>query len=101
MVQLQHFLLVSALLFSMGLFAVVTRRNAVALLIGVELMLNAANLNFAAFARFSHNALDGQIFAKLSIVVAAAEVAIALAIVLNLYRNTETIDASEADELKG
>lgn len=101
MVQLQHFLLVSALLFSMGLFAVVTRRNAVALLIGVELMLNAANLNFAAFARFSDNALDGQIFAMLSIVVAAAEVAIALAIVLNLYRNTETIDASEADELKG
>jgi NADH-quinone oxidoreductase subunit K len=101
MVQLQHFLLVSVLLFGMGVFAVVTRRNAVAILIGVELMLNAANLNFVAFARFSHNALDGQIFAMFSIVTAAATVAVALAIILNIYRNIETIDADQADTLKG
>ena len=101
MVQLPHFLTVSALLFAAGVFAVVTRRNAVALLMGVELMLNAANLNFAAFSRFSHNSLDGQVFAMLSIVTAAAEVAVALAIVLNIYRNIETIDADQAGDLRG
>ena len=98
---LHAYLAVGALLFAMGVLCITTRRNAVAVLMGVELMLNAANLNFVAFARFSHGQIDGQIFAVFSIVVAAAEVAVALAIVLNIYRNIRTIDVDEAGLLKG
>jgi len=103
---LHAYLVVSALLFSMGIVCLVTRRNAVAVLMGVELMLNSANLNFVAFARFGRVgqaglAIDGQMFAIFSIVVAAAEVAVALALVLNIYRNIRTIDVDEADTLKG
>lgn len=98
---LQAYLTVGALLFAMGVLCITTRRNAVAVLMGVELMLNAANLNFVAFARFGHGEIDGQVFAVFSIVVAAAEVAVALALVLNIYRNIRTIDVDEADLLKG
>lgn len=98
---LHAYLTVSALLFSMGILCIVTRRNAVAVLMGVELMLNAANLNFVAFARFGHAQIDGQVFAIFSIVMAAAEVAVALALVLNIYRNIRTIDVDEAHTLKG
>lgn len=98
---LHAYLTVSAILFSLGVVCLVTRRNAVAVLMGVELMLNAANLNFVAFARFSVGAIDGQMFAIFSIVMAAAEVAVALALVLNIYRNIGTIDVDEADTLRG
>jgi NADH:ubiquinone oxidoreductase subunit K len=101
MVGLNAYLTLSAVLFALGIVCLVTRRNAVAVLMGVELMLNAANVNFVAFARFSGSQIDGQMFAIFSIVLAAAEVAVALALVLNLYRNIGTIDIDEADTLRG
>ncbi len=101
MIGLEAYLTVSALLFALGIVCIVTRRNAVAVLMGVELMLNSANLNFVAFARFSATPIDGQMFAIFSIVIAAAEVAVALALVLNIYRHLDTIDVDEADTLRG
>ncbi len=101
MIPLNAYLIVSAILFSLGVVSLLTRRNAVAVLMGVELMLNAANLNFVAFARFSTTPIDGQMFAIFSIVMAAAEVAVALALVLNIYRHIGTIDVDEADTLRG
>jgi NADH:ubiquinone oxidoreductase subunit K len=99
--QLQHFLVVSAALFSLGTLAVLTRRNAVNVLMGVELILNSANLNLVAFSRFGPGGLQGQIFAVFVIVIAAAEVAVALAIVLTLYRLRRSPNLDEADLLKG
>ena len=79
-----------------------TRRNAVAILMGIELILNSANLNFVAFNRFSGmERLEGQVFSIFVIVLAAAEAAIALAIIINLYKNLNTVDVDEADILKG
>jgi NADH:ubiquinone oxidoreductase subunit K len=101
MMQLQHFLVVSAALFSLGVLAVLTRRNAVNVLMGVELILNSANLNLVAFSRFGPGGLQGQIFAVFVIVIAAAEVAVALAIVLTLYRLRRSPNLDEADILKG
>jgi NADH-quinone oxidoreductase subunit K len=100
-IQLHHFLLVSAALFSLGILAVLTRRNAVNVLMGVELILNSANLNLVAFSRFGPGGLQGQIFAVFVIVIAAAEVAVALAIVLTLYRLRRSPNLDEADMLKG
>ena len=105
MVGLEHYLIVSLLLFSMGLFCVLTRKNALGILLGIELVLNAANLNFIAFSRYLHetgsvNAAAGQIFTVFVIVVAAAEAAIGLGIVIALYRNKETIWVDEIDLLK-
>ena len=97
---LSHFLVVSGLLFSLGLFAVLTRRNAVMVLMGIELMLNAANINFIAFARYTTTALDGHVVAVFVIILAAAEAAIALAIVLNIYQNFNTVNVDEIDRLK-
>ena len=101
MITLHHFLVISAILFSLGLFGVITRRNTVALLMGIELILNSANLNLIAFAKYSSAGLDGQLFAAFVIIIAAAEAAVALAIVLNIYRNTAIIEADKADQLKG
>ena len=101
MIQLPHFLLVSAALFSLGVLAVLTRRNAVNVLMGVELILNSANLNLVAFSRFGPGGLQGQLFAVFVIVIAAAEVAVALAIVLTLYRLRRSPNLDEADMLKG
>ena len=98
---LPHFLVVGAVLFSLGTYTVITRTNAVGILMGVELILNAANVNFVAFDRFSPTAhLNGQIFSMFVIVLAAAEAAVALAIVLAIYMNTKTIDVTEADTLR-
>jgi NADH-quinone oxidoreductase subunit K len=98
---LPHFLLVAAVLFSFGTYTVVTRRNAVGILMGVELILNAANLNFVAFNRYNPTPLlTGQVFSLFVIVLAAAEAAVALAIVLAIYMNLKTIDVSRADTLK-
>ncbi len=99
-VGLSHFLTVSAILFSLGLFAVMRRRNAVGILMGVELMLNAANINFVAFSRYVQHSIDGQIMSAFVIVLAAAEAAVALAIVLAMYRNFGTPNADTIDSLK-
>ena len=100
MIQLQHYLLISGALFSLGIFGVLTRRNAINVLMGVELILNSANLNLVAFSRYSSVNIDGQLFAVFVIVVAAAEVAVALAIVLNLYGLLNTVNLDQADALK-
>ena len=98
--SLQVYLTLSAVLFSLGMFAVITRRNAIAVLMGIELILNAANLNFIAFARFGGMNFSGHIFALFVIVLAAAEVAVALAIIINLYQNFNSINVDEAQQLK-
>ncbi len=96
------YLLLSAWLFGCGVFCLAVKRNAVGLLMGVELILNAANLNLVAFARHVPSLkLDGQVFAVLVIVLAAAEAAVALAIILNFYNAAGTVDLDRADELKG
>jgi NADH:ubiquinone oxidoreductase subunit K len=103
MTQLQAYLLLSALLFSVGLAGALTRRNAIIVLIGIELMLNAANLNFIAFWRFGPNpeALTGVIFAIFSIGIAAAEAAVGLALVISIYRHHKTTNLDQVDSLKG
>jgi NADH:ubiquinone oxidoreductase subunit K len=101
-VGLNHFLLLGALLFVSGAVCMATKRNAIGILMGVELVLNAATINFVAFARFNPIfQVEGQIFALFVIVLAAAEAAIALAIVLNFYNNHMTVDVDTAEELKG
>src|ERR1043165_2740344 len=99
-VGLTHFLVISAILFSFGLYGVVTRRNAILVLMGIELILNSANINFIAFSRFGGTKLDGQAIAVFVIVLAAAEAAIALAIVLNIYHRWHTVNVDEIDRLK-
>ena len=99
-VQLAHFLIISAILFALGLYAIVSRRNAILLLMGVELVLNAANINLVAFARYGSLNLDGQVAAIFVIILAAAEAAIALAIVLNIYHRFQTINVDEVSSLK-
>ena len=103
MVSLESFLSISAVLFSLGIYALITRRNAIAVLMGIELMLNSANINFIAFNRFSSgmNNLDGHVFSIFVIVLAAAEAAVALAIVINLFKNHQTVNIDEARELRG
>ena len=98
--QLQNYLFIAAALFSLGLFAVITRRNAVAVLMGVELILNSANVNFLAFSRFGGMNFDGHVFALFVIIMAAAEAAVALAIIINLYNNYNSINVDEASQLK-
>lgn len=100
-VSLQHFLFLGAILFSLGAFTVMTRKNAVGVLMGVELILNGANVNLVAFSHYVTGALGGQIFSLFVIVIAAAEAAIALAIVLSIYQNFHTIDATRADTMRG
>ena len=101
-VGLNHFLLLGALLFVCGAVCMATKRNAIGILMGVELVLNAATINFVAYARYNPIfQVEGQIFALFVIVLAAAEAAIALAIVLNFYNNHMTVDVDTAEELKG
>jgi NADH-quinone oxidoreductase subunit K len=99
-IGLGHFLFVSSILFSLGIFGIVTRKNAVMVLMGVELILNASNINFIAFAKYGNFGLQGQIMALFVIVLAAAEAAIALAIVLNIYKTFSTVNVDEIDTLK-
>jgi NADH-quinone oxidoreductase subunit K len=101
MIGLSHFLVVSAALFSLGIMCVLTRKNAINVLMGLELILNAANLNLIAFSKFSAGNFSGQIFAVFIIVVAAAEAAVALAIVLSMYRIIRSVNLDRADTLKG
>jgi NADH-quinone oxidoreductase subunit K len=99
-VQLAHFLIVSAILFSLGIYGIVTRKNAILVLMGVELVLNAANINLVAFSRYSTLNLDGQVAAIFVIILAASEAAIALAIVLNIYHRFQTVNIDEISSLK-
>lgn len=99
-VSLVHFLIISAILFSLGIFGIITRRNAIMVLMGIELILNSANINFIAFAKYSEMQIDGQLFAIFVIILAAAEAAIALAIVLNIYQRFNTVNVDEVNKLK-
>src|SRR5262245_47201317 len=103
MTPLHEYLLVGALLFCIGLAGALTRRNAIVVLIGIELMLNAANLNFIAFWRFGPNAeaLHGVMFVIFSIAVAAAEAAVGLALIIAIYRHYKTANVDEVDRMKG
>ena len=100
-IGLQHYLILSAILFSIGLYGVLAKRNAVIILMCIELMLNAVNITLVAFSRYVVPAmLTGQVFAIFVIVVAAAEVAVGLAIIFAIYRGLEDIDVSKIDLLK-
>ena len=100
-IGLNHYLLVGLLVFLAGLFTVLTRRNAIGVLMGVELVLTSANINYIAFSRFGSGGYEGQIFSIFVIMLAAAEAAIGLAIVLGIYRKFKTIDVEEVDSLRG
>jgi NADH-quinone oxidoreductase subunit K len=98
-VGLEHYLVVSAILFCLGLLGVIVRRNLLVIYMGLELMLNAANLAFVAFSRFSNN-LDGQVFVFFIITVAAAEVAVGLALIVALYRKRQTTHVEDLATMK-
>ena len=101
-IGLEHYLILGALLFVCGAVCMATKRNAIGVLMGVELVLNGANINFVAFAWFTPSfRVEGQVFALFVIVMAAAEAAVALAIVLNFYNNHTSVDVDAAEELKG
>ncbi|MEK7448376.1 MAG: NADH-quinone oxidoreductase subunit NuoK [Planctomycetota bacterium] len=100
-ISLQHYLIIAAVLFCLGLYIVLTRKNAVAILMGVELILNSANINLVAFSHYLTNNISGHVFAIFVIVLAAAEAAVALAIIINIYQNFKTVDVDKTDELKG
>lgn len=101
-ITLQHFLLLSAALFSIGLYGVVTRRNAVGVLMGLELMFNAANLNLIAFNGYLHSgSLDGQVFTLFTITIAAAEATVGLALVVSIFRARRSVRLEDVDLLKG
>ena len=102
MIGLTHYLILGALLFVCGAVCMAVKRNAIGILMGVELVLNGANINYVAFARYNPVfRIEGQVFALFVIVLAAAEAAVALAIVLNFYNNHLTVDVDTAEELKG
>jgi NADH-quinone oxidoreductase subunit K len=103
MTPLHCYLILSALLFAIGLAGALTRRNSILVLIGIELMLNAANLNFIAFWRYSAHpeALTGIIFVIFSIAVAAAEAAVGLALIISIYRHYRTVNVDEITEMRG
>jgi NADH-quinone oxidoreductase subunit K len=101
-VGLTHYLVLSAVLLSSGVYVMATKRNAIGILIGVELTLNSAGINFVAFDRYlEQTRLDGQITTLFIIVLAAAEAAIAVAICMNVYKNLSTVDVDRATKLRG
>lgn len=100
-IGLTHYLVLAALLFCLGVLVMITKRNAVGILIGVELLLNAGNLNLVAFSRYQVGDLSGQIVALFGILLAAAEAAVAIAIFVNFYNNAATVDVDRADALNG
>ena len=99
-IGLIHYLIVSSILFCLGIFGVITRKNAIMVLMGIELILNSANINFVAFARYGNFGNSGQLAALFVIILAAAEAAIAMAIVLNIYKMFSNINVDEIDTLK-
>jgi NADH-quinone oxidoreductase subunit K len=98
-IGLAHYLIVAAFFFSMGIVTCIVRRNAIGILVGIELILNSANLNLIAFSRYWGN-LEGQVFAVFVIILAACEVAIALAIVINLFHGFGTVEVDYASKMK-
>jgi NADH:ubiquinone oxidoreductase subunit K len=100
-IGLNDYLLIGAVMFVSGVVCMATKRNGIAVLMGVELVLNGANINFVAFARYTNLGLDGQVVSLFVIVLAAAEAAVALAIALNFYNNHQTIDIDQGNRLKG
>lgn len=100
MIPLEHFLYLSAILFCIGLYAVLTRKNMILILIGIELMINAGIINLAAFGAYDVEKNQGQMMGLFAIVLAAASIAVALAIVLVLYKKNNTIDPTKIDTLK-
>ncbi|PRD54434.1 NADH-quinone oxidoreductase subunit NuoK [Sphingobacterium gobiense] len=100
MISLTHFLVVSACIFCIGLYAVLAKRNTIMILVGIELMINAAILNFVAFGKYDKINYGGQVFALFAIVLAAASVAVGLALILNVYRHFKTINPQDIHELK-
>ena len=98
--SLQTYLFISAILFSLGLYGVITRRNGIAVLMGIELILNSANINFIAFSSFLGD-ISGQVFAMFTLTVAAAEAAIGLAILVVFFRNLGSIEVEKIHKLKG
>jgi NADH:ubiquinone oxidoreductase subunit K len=100
-IGLEHYLILSAVLFSIGLYGALSKRNAIVILMSIELMLNAVNIALVAFSRFiTPLLLTGQVFAIFVMVVAAAEVAVGLAIIISIYRYRETIDATKINLMK-
>ncbi|MDX1638843.1 MAG: NADH-quinone oxidoreductase subunit NuoK [Balneolaceae bacterium] len=99
--ELTHFLAVGAILFALGVMTVLSRRNVIMVLMGIELILNAANINFIAFSRFTELSLDGQMIGLFVVIIAAAEAAVALAIALNIYSRFKTINVDQISQLKG
>lgn len=101
-ISLASYLSLSAILFAVGLYGVLVRKNAVIVLMGIEIMMNAANLNFIAFSRFlPEGRLTGQIFALFGITIAAAEVAVGLALVIAIYKIVKTVEIERIEKLKG
>ncbi|HNO79751.1 MAG TPA: NADH-quinone oxidoreductase subunit NuoK [Phycisphaerae bacterium] len=101
-IGLTHYLVVATLLFVMGIFVMITKRNAIGILIGVEMVLNGANINLVAFNRYNGMGnIDGQIVSLFVIVLAAAEAALAVAICMNFYKNLNTVDVDHGDTLAG
>jgi NADH:ubiquinone oxidoreductase subunit K len=100
-VPLEHILLLGACLFSIGLAIIVTRKNIIMVLMGIEMVFCAANINFAAFSYYDPELLQGQIFAVFVIVIAAAEAALALAIIYKIYLHFKTLNLEEINKLKG
>ena len=100
-IGLNHYLFVGAVLFVSGIVCMVTKRNGIGILMGVELVLNGANVNFVAFSRYTSLGIDGQVVSLFVIVLAAAEAAVALAIALNFYNSHLTIDVDRGNELHG
>jgi NADH-quinone oxidoreductase subunit K len=99
-ITLQHYLILGAILFGLGLFAMISRRNAILVLMGIELILNSANINLIAFSKYGGLGVDGQLISIFVIILAVAEAAIALAIILNLYNNISTVNIDEANTMK-
>lgn len=99
-INLSHYLIIAAALFCTGIFLCLTKRNTIAILIGIELMLNAANLNLVAFSQYDPTKLQGATSALFVMVVAAAETAVALAIIINTYQYYQTIDPQKINSLK-
>jgi NADH-quinone oxidoreductase subunit K len=100
-ISLQHFLVLSLVVFALGMYCVLTRRNAIGILMGLELILNSANVNYLAFAYYGGGRYDGQVFAIFVIMLAAAEAVVGLAIVLTIYQNFRTIDVEAIETLNG
>ncbi len=101
MIPIEHFLIISAALFSIGVIIIITRKNAIVVLMVIELIFNAANINLVAFSRYDSLKIQGQFFALFVIIVAAAEASVALAIVLRVFDYFKTADLNKINELKG